>query len=728
VNQILVMLAWSWAQALVIASLAIVFSALAMRRSPAAGATIAWTGVMATLVLTVLAPAPVPKWDHLFRTARKALNREAASSSFLDAKAIGAMPPEGSTNGELREMTLKYEFLRRIVASIQPARSAVALPRASGRLVVGIVVLGVLLSLTRVGYGAWTISVLSRESRLVEEGQLGVELNTLSQKLGLRSVPAIRESRSIVSAAVIGCRRPAIVLPEQWRTWSAAELRAVLAHELAHIGRHDSLLRMVTALTVALQCCQPLVYWLRRQLMVAQEIAADELAAAAIGSRVEYLHAISKLALRQDGRSMAGPTAMLLPIFTGFLLRRIEMLRATDGSTRRVFRLTWQWSAIAILIAAAASTTAIRGLAQQPDAKTDGSARVARARDSKLKSDMIAIDAHAAAATLFQRPHVTLPLVTRPEANGFVVRLGEILRRPEIAEQARELDNWFADHWQDSFAGGAVPAWSLADIDSIAGDFRLIVKPLPEPTENGSNQVMFGANWITVRWQQPMVEQYESLLRLTERTDEASATKKSHGDVAFVELPMIPVMGPTRMCVCKLDDHMLLITTDEATMIARLDDTRVDVKPAASHKDWAAVEGGMFSFIASDQEIVHPLAEPIDEEAKVYRDFFNARQYAIGVDWQPGAKGIGVIKIQARFDEQKKAELFCIALRKVLDEYARTFAGELAPAKEKAAANSNPNLEFLRDVRISTRETGGSWQVDVQLAAPVDFPSLWKHL
>jgi hypothetical protein len=112
----------------------------------------------------------------------------------------------------------------------------------------------------------------------------------------------------------------------------------------------------------------------------------------------------------------------------------------------------------------------------------------------------------------------------------------------------------------------------------------------------------------------------------------------------------------------------------------------------------------------------------------VYRDFFNARQYAIGVDWQPGAKGIGVIKIQARFDEQKKAELFCIALRKVLDEYARTFAGELAPAKEKAAANSNPNLEFLRDVRISTRETGGSWQVDVQLAAPVDFPSLWKHL
>ena len=56
---------------------------------------------------------------------------------------------------------------------------------------------------------------------------------------------------------------------------------------------------------VALQCAQPLVYWLRRQLILVQELAADESAAIAVGGHSEYLRALSRFA--PYGR-MLGPS------------------------------------------------------------------------------------------------------------------------------------------------------------------------------------------------------------------------------------------------------------------------------------------------------------------------------------------------------------------------------------------------------------------------------------
>src|SRR5207237_7510666 len=126
----------------------------------------------------------------------------------------------------------------------------------------------------------------------------------------------------------------------------------------------DSCARLVAGLAVALQCFHPLVYWLRRQLILAQELAADELAAGAVGNRADYLRALAQLALRQDGRRRMSPAESLLPVFSGFLIRRIEMLRAKDCSVRGGPRRLVQWSAIGLLIAIAASTTALRGLAE----------------------------------------------------------------------------------------------------------------------------------------------------------------------------------------------------------------------------------------------------------------------------------------------------------------------------------------------------------------------------
>ena len=49
----------------------------------------------------------------------------------------------------------------------------------------------------------------------------------------------MRESASISVPITVGQISPAILLPTGWREWDPAKLRAVLAHEEAHVRRAD---------------------------------------------------------------------------------------------------------------------------------------------------------------------------------------------------------------------------------------------------------------------------------------------------------------------------------------------------------------------------------------------------------------------------------------------------------------------------------------------------------
>jgi hypothetical protein len=325
-SQLVISLAWCWTQALVLASLAIVFSALAMRRSPAAGAAIAWAGVLATLVLTLLTPAPMPRWGQRLGPSSQTAFAHASGSPLVAGREAASMTPLASAADDSPGVAaLNLALLHNIVTSVQRSQAAVANHSRSGHIVLGLLILGVLLSLARMVRGLWGIASLCKDSRAIPDERLAAVVQELALALGLRWLPQVRESSDLASAAAAGWWRPVVLLPCAWREWSQAELRAVIAHELAHICRRDLVLRLVAALTVAVQCGQPLVYWLRRQLILAQEMAADELAASAIGSRTEYLCALSRLALRQDSRPIDGSVGMLLPVFSGFLLRRIEM-------------------------------------------------------------------------------------------------------------------------------------------------------------------------------------------------------------------------------------------------------------------------------------------------------------------------------------------------------------------------------------------------------------------
>jgi hypothetical protein len=104
----------------------------------------------------------------------------------------------------------------------------------------------------------------------------------------------------------------------------------------------------------------PLVRWMAGRLQLQQELAADALAARFAGGRDLYLRTLSRLALKQDGRSPYWPARAFLSA-RGTLIRRIAMLQDQSVTVDRPWSRTYRLSAGLCLLGAAVGVATLRG-------------------------------------------------------------------------------------------------------------------------------------------------------------------------------------------------------------------------------------------------------------------------------------------------------------------------------------------------------------------------------
>ena len=120
---------------------------------------------------------------------------------------------------------------------------------------------------------------LRKQGRIIDNMPLIKQLAVQARLYGVRSSPALLETEGNGSPMLIGILRPAIVVPAGTiRKLSVPELAMVLGHELAHIRRGDLLWNLAAACVQTVFFFHPLVWLSQRQLNLAQEVAADELA------------------------------------------------------------------------------------------------------------------------------------------------------------------------------------------------------------------------------------------------------------------------------------------------------------------------------------------------------------------------------------------------------------------------------------------------------------------
>jgi TonB family protein len=117
------------------------------------------------------------------------------------------------------------------------------------------------------------------------------------ERFGITAPPQIAVSSQAGSPVAIGFRRGIVLVPPQlFDAVSPDDLNAVLAHELAHIARHDfakNLLYTLSSLPIA---WHPLTWRTRTSLAESRELLCDDAAAEAVAGRKQYAQSLLRLA------------------------------------------------------------------------------------------------------------------------------------------------------------------------------------------------------------------------------------------------------------------------------------------------------------------------------------------------------------------------------------------------------------------------------------------------
>jgi TonB family protein len=141
----------------------------------------------------------------------------------------------------------------------------------------------------------------------------------IARSFGIRKLIPVFTSTRINVPIVFGALRPIIVLPCSALTGlSQSQLEAILAHELAHIVRHDFLINCFQTAVEVVLFYHPAVWWLSGRIRLEREMCCDEMAAGRCGDRLLYSRALLAL---EEGREDFVPAAT-----GGNLRRRIEHL------------------------------------------------------------------------------------------------------------------------------------------------------------------------------------------------------------------------------------------------------------------------------------------------------------------------------------------------------------------------------------------------------------------
>ena len=118
----------------------------------------------------------------------------------------------------------------------------------------------------------------------------------LCSRLALRGSVLLSQSEQVVVPCVVGIFKPTVLLPASLVTGlTMAELEAILAHELAHVRRHDFVVNLVQSVIESVLFYHPAVWWISRSVRHERENCCDDLALTVCRDRSVYVSALLTL-------------------------------------------------------------------------------------------------------------------------------------------------------------------------------------------------------------------------------------------------------------------------------------------------------------------------------------------------------------------------------------------------------------------------------------------------
>ncbi|KAA3609543.1 MAG: hypothetical protein DWQ01_09445 [Planctomycetota bacterium] len=152
----------------------------------------------------------------------------------------------------------------------------------------------------------------------------------LLQQSGIRRPVRAVQSLLVEVPTVVGWLRPMILMPASCISgMNPHHLEALLAHELAHIRRHDFLVNLLQAMIEAVLFYHPATWWISKHLRLERELCCDDAAVKACGNALTYARALVEL----EG-SRGASSQLLLAANGGSLMQRIRRLVEPQPKSR----------------------------------------------------------------------------------------------------------------------------------------------------------------------------------------------------------------------------------------------------------------------------------------------------------------------------------------------------------------------------------------------------------
>jgi beta-lactamase regulating signal transducer with metallopeptidase domain len=187
--------------------------------------------------------------------------------------------------------------------------------------------LGVVLFSLRPLLGLWTVHRLRSRGLSPPPAGLTRLADNLVARFCIRRPIQFAQSALVEVPTVLGYLRPIVLLPASALTGlSAEQLELILAHELAHVRRHDYLVNVLQTGIETLLFYHPGTWWVSARVRAERENCCDDMAVELCGSRGAYVGAL--LALEQQ----RAPGPLALAASGGSLVTRARRLISPTAS------------------------------------------------------------------------------------------------------------------------------------------------------------------------------------------------------------------------------------------------------------------------------------------------------------------------------------------------------------------------------------------------------------
>ncbi len=193
------------------------------------------------------------------------------------------------------------DFAPAIVHSVDLVVPRVAAPAPTNLLPSSLVTLfvelwsvGVILFSLRTAGGFFLIARLRRRDSHPLSDEILAICYEMQDGLGISRAVRYFQSLHLDAPAVVGWFKPVVLLPITALTGlTELQLRAVIAHELAHIRRLDAFVNLFQVAAETLLFYHPAVWWLNQRIRIERENCCDDAALALCGNPAEYARALA---------------------------------------------------------------------------------------------------------------------------------------------------------------------------------------------------------------------------------------------------------------------------------------------------------------------------------------------------------------------------------------------------------------------------------------------------